>query len=166
MMQNMQGILNGVTNQITTDGEQTRALLTNGVNALGDYNIQQTAMLTDQIGTQNAMLSDQVGTQNAMISDQIGTQNAMITDQMNRGFVAITDGMQVNQQQLMNFINDVRSQNYRQLTDEHFCADGWNPNIITFLVFAAIIDLNIVVDVGFVTGVTPAIIPTGSAIST
>ena len=48
----------------------------------------------------------------------------------------------------------------------HFCADGWNPNIITFLVFADIIDLNIVVDVGFVTGVTPAIIPTGSAIST
>ena len=47
----------------------------------------------------------------------------------------------------------------------HFCADGWNPNIITFLVFAAIIDLNIVVDVGLVTGVTPAIIPTGSAIS-
>ena len=44
----------------------------------------------------------------------------------------------------------------------HFCADGWNPNIITFLVFAAIIDLNIVVEVGFV---TPAIIPTGSAIS-
>ena len=49
---------------------------------------------------------------------------------------------------------------------EHFCADGWNPNIITFLVFAAIIDLNIVVDVGFVTGVTPAITPIGSAIST
>ena len=40
------------------------------------------------------------------------------------------------------------------------------PNIITFLVLAAIIDLNIVVEVGFVTGVTPAIIPTGSAIST
>ena len=47
----------------------------------------------------------------------------------------------------------------------HFWADGWNPNTITFLVFAAIIDLNIVVEVGFVTGVTPAIIPTGSAIS-
>ena len=47
----------------------------------------------------------------------------------------------------------------------HFCADGWNPKIITFLVFAAIIDLNIVVDVGFVTGVIPAIIPIGSAIS-
>ena len=40
------------------------------------------------------------------------------------------------------------------------------PNIITFLVLAAIIDLNIVVEVGLVTGVTPAIIPTGSAIST
>ena len=48
----------------------------------------------------------------------------------------------------------------------HFWLDGWNPNIITFLVFADIIDLNIVVEVGFVTGVTPAIIPTGSAIST
>ena len=46
----------------------------------------------------------------------------------------------------------------------HCCADGWNPNIITFLVFAEIIDLNITVDVGFVTGVTPAIIPIGSAI--
>ena len=34
------------------------------------------------------------------------------------------------------------------------------------LVLAAIIDLNIVVDVGLVTGVTPAIIPIGSAIST
>ena len=41
----------------------------------------------------------------------------------------------------------------------------FDPNIITFLVFAAIIELNIVVEVGFVTGVTPAIIPTGSAIS-
>ena len=47
----------------------------------------------------------------------------------------------------------------------HFCADGWKPNIITFLVLAAINDLNIVVEVGFVTGVTPAIIPIGSAIS-
>ena len=43
--------------------------------------------------------------------------------------------------------------------------DGWNPKIITFLVFADIIDLNIVVEVGLVTGVTPAIIPIGSAIS-
>ena len=45
------------------------------------------------------------------------------------------------------------------------CALGWKPKIITFLVFAEISDLNITVDVGFVTGVTPAIIPTGSAIS-
>ena len=45
----------------------------------------------------------------------------------------------------------------------HFWADGWNPKIIGFLVFTAINDLNIVVDVGLVTGVTPAIIPTGSA---
>ena len=37
--------------------------------------------------------------------------------------------------------------------------------MITFLVFAAIIDLNITVDVGFVTGVTPAITPIGSAIN-
>ena len=48
----------------------------------------------------------------------------------------------------------------------HFCADGWKPKIITFLVLAEIKDLNIVVEVGFVTGVTPAIIPTGSAICT
>ena len=40
MMQNMQGILNGVTSQITTDGQQTRALLTNGVNALGEHTSQ------------------------------------------------------------------------------------------------------------------------------
>ena len=78
MMQNMQGILNGVTSQITSDGQQTRALLTNGVNALSEHTSQQ---------TQN--LSNQIGTQNAMISDQIGTQNSMISDQMNRGFTCI-----------------------------------------------------------------------------
>ncbi len=47
----------------------------------------------------------------------------------------------------------------------HFWADGWNANMMGFLVFADIIDLNMVVEVGLVTGVTPAITPTGSMIS-
>ena len=38
--------------------------------------------------------------------------------------------------------------------------------MIGLRVLAQIIDLNIAVDVGFVVGVTPATIPTGSAIST
>ena len=46
------------------------------------------------------------------------------------------------------------------------CADGWNPKMIGLRAFAQINDLNMVVDVGFVTGVTPATIPTGSATST
>ena len=62
------------------------------------------------------MISDQIGTQNSILSDQIGTQNSIISDQINRGFAAITDGMQVNQQQLMNFINYITSKNYKQLT--------------------------------------------------
>ena len=45
-------------------------------------------------------------------------------------------------------------------------ADGWNANIIGFLVFKQINDLKITVEVGFVTGVIPAITPIGSAIST
>src|SRR5690554_2870562 len=46
-----------------------------------------------------------------------------------------------------------------------FCAFGWNANIIGFLVLIAMSALNIVVDVGFVTGVIAAITPTGSATS-
>jgi len=46
---------------------------------------------------------------------------------------------------------------------EQFCALGWKLNIIGFLPLIQINDLNIVVDVGFVTGVTPATIPIGSA---
>ncbi len=45
------------------------------------------------------------------------------------------------------------------------CALGWNAKIMGFLVFRQISDLKITVDVGFVTGVIPAITPTGSAIS-
>ena len=118
MMKNMQEILNGVTSQITSDGEQTRSLLTNGVEALGKHTSQQTQNLAEYTTQQTQNLSDQIGTQNLILSDQIGTQNSIISDQINRGFAAITDGMQVNQQQLMNFINDVRSQNYRQLSDD------------------------------------------------
>jgi len=57
---------------------------------------------------------------------------------------------------------NIMVENVKEYVDDYI---GLKPNIITFLVFAAIIDLNIVVDVGFVTGVTPAIIPIGSAIS-
>ena len=46
---------------------------------------------------------------------------------------------------------------------EHCCELGWKPKIIGFLVLIQVIHLNIVVEVGFVTGVTPATIPTGSA---
>jgi hypothetical protein len=42
---------------------------------------------------------------------------------------------------------------------------GWKANIIGFLVLIAIMHLKRVVDVGLVTGVIPAITPTGSAIS-
>ena len=47
-----------------------------------------------------------------------------------------------------------------------FCACGWKPKIIAFLVFKASIALKITVEVGLVTGVTPAITPLGSAILT
>ncbi|OQA07687.1 MAG: hypothetical protein BWY65_01787 [Firmicutes bacterium ADurb.Bin373] len=47
----------------------------------------------------------------------------------------------------------------------HRCAPGWKLKIIGFLVFIEIRDLNIVVEVGLVTGVIPAITPTGSATS-
>ena len=45
-----------------------------------------------------------------------------------------------------------------------FLALGCGEKIIPFLVFNAINDLNIAVDVGFVVGTIPAIIPSGSAI--
>ena len=48
---------------------------------------------------------------------------------------------------------------------QQFLAPGWNPKIIGFLVLAQIKALKMTVEVGFVTGVTPAITPKGSAIS-
>ena len=48
---------------------------------------------------------------------------------------------------------------------EHSYADGWKEKIIGFLVFKAINDLKITVEVGFVVGIIPQITPTGSAIS-
>ena len=51
------------------------------------------------------------------------------------------------------------------VSTQHFWAFGWNPKIIGFLVFKAINDLKITVEVGFVTGVTPQITPNGSATS-
>lgn len=48
---------------------------------------------------------------------------------------------------------------------EHFCANGWKPKTIGHRVLSAIKDLKIAVEVGLVTGVTPATTPTGSAIS-
>ncbi|MNV90001.1 hypothetical protein D3C71_1843420 [compost metagenome] len=55
------------------------------------------------------------------------------------------------------------SSNTLVAADEHFCADGWKAKMIGFRVLAAIKDLNMAVEVGLVTGVTPAITPTGSA---
>ena len=49
---------------------------------------------------------------------------------------------------------------------EHFCAFGWKAKIIGLRVLIAIRDLNKVVEVGLVTGVTPAKTPSGSAILT
>src|SRR5574344_2320221 len=48
---------------------------------------------------------------------------------------------------------------------EHSCALGWKAKIIGFLVLRQMRDLNMTVDVGFVTGVIPAMTPIGSAIS-
>ena len=48
---------------------------------------------------------------------------------------------------------------------EHSYADGWKEKIIGFLVFKAINDLKITVDVGLVVGIIPQTTPTGSAIS-
>src|SRR5208282_6362383 len=47
----------------------------------------------------------------------------------------------------------------------HFWARGWKPKMITLRPFRAISDLNIVVEVGLVVGVTAATTPNGSAIS-
>ena len=51
------------------------------------------------------------------------------------------------------------------VSTQHFCAFGWKPKIIGFLVFKQIKLLKITVEVGFVTGVTPQITPSGSATS-
>ena len=48
---------------------------------------------------------------------------------------------------------------------EHSCALGWNAKMIGFLVLRQMSDLKITVEVGFVTGVIPAMTPIGSAIS-
>ena len=57
------------------------------------------------------------------------------------------------------------SRTTRAASAEDFWALGWKAKTIGFLVFNAIIDLKIVVEVGFVVGVTPQTTPTGSAIS-
>ena len=57
------------------------------------------------------------------------------------------------------------SRTTRAACAEHCCAAGWKPNTIGFRVFRASRLLKIVVEVGLVTGVTPAMTPTGSAIS-
>ena len=81
--------------------------------------------------------------------------------------VAVTDGSSIHKMQFSGApAETAASLNNFAASTLHFCADGWNPKTITFLVLAEIIDLNIVVEVGFVTGVTPAIMPIGSAIST
>ena len=54
----------------------------------------------------------------------------------------------------------------RAASTEDFCALGWNPKMMGLRVFIQISDLNRVVEVGLVTGVTPATTPTGSATST
>ena len=48
---------------------------------------------------------------------------------------------------------------------EQFWAPGWKPKMIGQRVFNAIRDLKMAVEVGLVTGVTPATTPTGSATS-
>ena len=48
------------------------------------------------------------------------------------------------------------SRTIRAASEEHFCAKGWNPKIIGQRVLSAISDLKIAVEVGLVTGVTPA----------
>ncbi len=50
------------------------------------------------------------------------------------------------------------------VSTQHFWACGWKPKMMVFLLFMAIIALKITVEVGLVTGVTPAMAPIGSAI--
>ena len=57
------------------------------------------------------------------------------------------------------------SRTMRAASAEHFWANGWKPKTIGQRVFSAISDLKIAVEVGLVTGVTPATTPTGSATS-
>ena len=57
------------------------------------------------------------------------------------------------------------SRTTRAAATEHSWAAGWNPKTIGLRVFSARSALKIVVDVGFVTGVTAQTTPTGSAIS-
>jgi len=57
------------------------------------------------------------------------------------------------------------SRTTRAAATEDSCADGWNAKMIGLRVFRAMSDLKMAVEVGFVTGVTPQMTPTGSAIS-
>ena len=57
------------------------------------------------------------------------------------------------------------SRTMRAAATEHCCALGWNAKMIGLRVFREMRALKIAVDVGLVTGVMPAITPTGSAIS-
>ena len=57
------------------------------------------------------------------------------------------------------------SRTTRAAATDELCALGWNAKMIGLRVLSAMSALKIVVDVGLVTGVTPQITPTGSAIS-
>ena len=57
------------------------------------------------------------------------------------------------------------SRTTRAASAELFCADGWKPKMMGLRVFSASSDLKIAVEVGFVTGVSAQMTPTGSAIS-
>lgn len=57
------------------------------------------------------------------------------------------------------------SRTMRAASTELFCAPGWKPKTIGQRVLRAMSDLKMAVDVGLVTGVTPATTPTGSATS-
>ena len=58
------------------------------------------------------------------------------------------------------------SRRMRAAAEEDFWAEGWKPKMMGLRALIHIRALNIVVEVGLVTGVTPATIPTGSATST
>ena len=57
------------------------------------------------------------------------------------------------------------SRTTRAAATDDSCALGWNAKTIGLRVLSAMSDLKIVVEVGLVTGVTPQMTPTGSAIS-